>query len=509
MKKIKFLSVLLLALTFGVVSVKALTVTEDLKLEEDLNEAIIVSKGKTVTIDLNGYNVTVTAANVDAISNYGTLTIKGSGVITAKGAAVVNYPEGVATLDNGEYLSTGWYTIKNMGTMTINNMKFGNNVNNGSSLIANGYYGNPANDRGQTAADGVMLTINGGTFENKNNSCNVVKNDDYGKLVINGGTFIAGSDDETNANPVIQNWHIATINDGTFTSGNGWVLANGYCHAVSDVGEMTIKGGTFTGSKGLFANNGGATVGKGVLTIKGGTFNGDATLSTVYETVIEGGIFDDNTVVPNEDSDYEAMEVMFGPNEGKTVIVKEEDLELYVVDGPVSKEDIEKEDLTLFEKAVEEKKYEIASYYEIDMVMATPDDDVVGMVSETEEPVEVTIGIPRNLPEVKEGFSRKYYVIRVHEGEVTVIDDVTVNDDGTLTFKSDKFSKYALAYEDVENEKDETTPIENEKTTTEVKEEKVVEAPKTFDGIITYIIIAVLAAALITYTSLYVKKRLS
>lgn len=156
MKEIKFLSVLLLALTFGVVSVKALTVTEDLKLEEDLNEAIIVSKGKTVTIDLNGYNVTVTAANVDAISNYGTLTIKGSGVITAKGAAVVNYPEGVATLDNGEYLSTGWYTIKNMGTMTINNMKFGNNVNNGSSLIANGYYGNPANDRGQTAADGYF-----------------------------------------------------------------------------------------------------------------------------------------------------------------------------------------------------------------------------------------------------------------------------------------------------------------------------------------------------------------
>lgn len=133
-----------------------MTVTEDLKLEEDLNEAIIVSKGKTVTIDLNGYNVTVTAANVDAISNYGTLTIKGSGVITATGAAVVNYLEGVATLDNGEYLSTGWYTIKNMGTMTINNMKFGNNVNNGSSLIANGYYGNPANDRGQTAADGYF-----------------------------------------------------------------------------------------------------------------------------------------------------------------------------------------------------------------------------------------------------------------------------------------------------------------------------------------------------------------
>ena len=194
MKKIKLFGVLFMALAFSVVSVKAEEVTSDLKLEEDRTETIEVPAGSTVTIDLNGHNITVTGAKVDAISNYGTLTIRGSGVITAQGAAVTNYPGAVATLDNGEYLSTGWYTIKNMGTMTINNLKFGNNVDNGASLIANGYYGSPSSDRGQTEADTVMMTINGGTFENKNNSCNVVKNDDYGKLIINGGTFIAGSD---------------------------------------------------------------------------------------------------------------------------------------------------------------------------------------------------------------------------------------------------------------------------------------------------------------------------
>ena len=82
-----------------------------------------------------------------------------------------------------------------------------------------------------------MMTINGGTFENHNNSCNVVKNDDFGKLVIEGGTFIASSNDTSNANPVVQNWHKATINNGTFTSKNGVVLANGFLDQTADAGE--------------------------------------------------------------------------------------------------------------------------------------------------------------------------------------------------------------------------------------------------------------------------------
>ena len=325
MKKVKLFGVLLMALAFSVVSVRALTVEENLTLEVDLTEALTIPSGKTVTIDLNGHNITVAGAKVDAISNYGTLTVKGTGVITAEGAAVINYPGGVVTLDNGEYLSTGWYTIKNMGTMTINNLKFGNNVNNGSSLIANGYYGSLGSDRNQEEADTVMMTINGGTFENKNNSCNVIKNDDYGKLVINGGTFIAGSDSETNANPVVQNWHIATINDGTFTSKNGVVLTNGHWSDTVGIGVMTVNGGTFTGKTGIFGQNGGATQGKGKLTIKGGVFNGPATLSTVYETIIEGGIFDDDSVAPSEDSGYMAVTVPFGEDEGKVVIISEDE----------------------------------------------------------------------------------------------------------------------------------------------------------------------------------------
>lgn len=519
MKKVKLFGVLLLALTFGVVSVRALDVNENLTLEEDLTEALVVPEGKTVIIDLNGHNITVTEANIDAISNHGTLTIKGSGIVTAKGAAIVNYPGGVVTVDNGEYLSTGWYTIKNMGTMTINNLKFGNNVNNGASLIDNGYYGNPANDRGETAADGVSLTINGGTFENKNNSCNVIKNDDYGKLIINGGTFIAGSDDAENANPVIMNWHKATINGGTFTSKHGYVLANGYCDAVSDIGEMTINDGSFTGDKGLFANNGGATEGKGVLTIKGGTFSGQANTGTVYALVIEGGIFDDDTLTLDEESDYDAFEILDGEKAGEIVVLDKdvlENLELQTFVHEIDKEEMEAEiaailemyekykngeleeelteeeieELEAFKKIIDElNKYTIIGYYDISLNGVTEEGYAIVPYEEAEELQEVVLELPEDLPEVKEGFTRKFYIIRIHgdDDEMTIIDDVTVNEDGTLSFKSDKFSTYILGYNDVEDTK--------------------VEAPNTFDGIITYIVLSLVMTVLVGYTSLYLKKR--
>lgn len=518
MKKIKLFGVLLIALTFGVVGVRALTVEEDLKLTEDLNEVIVVETGKTVTIDLNGHNITVTGASVDAISNHGTLTIKGAGKITAEGGAVVNYPEGTVTLENGEYFSTGWYTIKNMGTMTINNMKFANDVNTGASLVANGFYGSLATDRNQVAnANSVArLTINGGTFENKNNSCNVIKNDDYGVLTINGGTFVARSDSEGNSNPVVQNWHKTTINDGTFTSINGVALTNGYYGAGSDVGEMTINGGTFTGQRGLFGTNGGAINGKGVLTIKGGTFYGDATLSNVYTTVIEGGIFDDNNVELPEDSLYGAFEILDGENIGEVVILSKdvlEDLELETFPYELDKDDLEEqieqiletynkykngqleeeldeEEIAYLEsakKAIDElKKHTIVGYYDIYLAGVTEDGYAIQEYEESEKPMMITLELPEGLPKVKEGFTRKYYVVRIHgdENEVTIIDDVTVNDDGTISFKSDKFSLYALAYEDTE-----------------------VKNADTYDNIINYIIIGLISTIMVFGISLYFKKR--
>ena len=271
-------------------------------LDTNITENLTIPSGKSITIDLNGKNIDVTG---DAFSNYGTLVIKGTGNVSATGAAIVNYPNGIVTIDNGSYISTGWYTIKNMGIMTINNMTFKNDVVNGASLVDNGFYGNAASDRGVTDySKPVKLTINGGSFENKNNSCNVIKNDDAGELIINGGTFTSKSTDTSNANPALQNWNVATINGGTFVSTTGVAVANGHCSDTLDKGLLTINGGTFTSNGYLFGLNGGASKDKGSITINGGTFNGridnkvkyTTAKGTYYEFIVKGGVYTDDAI---------------------------------------------------------------------------------------------------------------------------------------------------------------------------------------------------------------------
>ncbi len=255
--------------------VDAIEGTGEIVLDGDYTDAITIPAGKTVTIDLNGHTLDVTGA--DAISNKGTLTLKGNGSVTSTNmGAIVNYPGATCTVNGGDYLSKGWYTIKNMGTMTINNLTFTNDVTNGSSMIANGFYGNSGTDRGCVGSADAKLTINGGTFENKGKSCNTIKNDDWGVLEINGGTFKSSSTLEDNGNPVIMNWHMTTINDGTFT-GSKTVLSNGNCSDTCDRGEMVINGGTFSNNGAnyyLFGLNGGGYLNKGVITTTGGTFDG-------------------------------------------------------------------------------------------------------------------------------------------------------------------------------------------------------------------------------------------
>ena len=55
---------------------------------------------------------------------------------------------------------------------------------------------------------------------------------------------------------------------------------------------------------------------------------------------------------------------------------------------------------------------------------------------------------------------REFYVIRVHNGEAEKL-EVTKNADGTYSFETDRFSSYALAYDEAVQSPDEvpeTTP---------------------------------------------------
>ncbi len=72
-------------------------------------------------------------------------------------------------------------------------------------------------------------------------------------------------------------------------------------------------------------------------------------------------------------------------------------------------------------------------------------------IHELTTPLKLTIGIPKSFPAVADGYKRNYVVLRLHDGSVTVL-PATLNADGTLSFETDKFSTYALAYTDTKKE---------------------------------------------------------
>ena len=259
---------------------------ETVTLLQDTAEDIVIPEGAELTLNLNGK--TLTNHEDHTITNKGTLTITGGGTVdnvTHARAAIQNEPGGNVVLNGGAYTRSkengqnaeasggnSYYNIVNHGTMEINSGVSVTQNGQFSSMIENGWYNGSQNTGGKNS----VLTINGGTFSG---GLNTIKNDDYGELVINDGTFTSMSQ------AAFLNWNVATVNGGTFDAAgasNG-VILNGYIDGTMDQGKLTINGGTFNaGEKTVITTMGGGTH-SGDIEITGGTLNGSIVLTDSSE----------------------------------------------------------------------------------------------------------------------------------------------------------------------------------------------------------------------------------
>ena len=267
-------------------------------LLKDVTANVTIPADKTITLNLNGNDITVNDGC--AIVNKGTLTVTGSGNVTTSAngsAAVANFPNAIATLNGGTYSSSNWYVIKNLGTMTIDGhvtVKKPDGSTDTSSLIDNGWVSNEDTVAGETVAaqaDKAKLTIKNGAFEGKSGSasCSVVKNDDYGVLEITGGTFDSTNNVGTSNATTILNWNVATISGGTFKG--SYPISNGSYANTADQGKLTITGGNFSGTSSLFGQAQGGTSGAGKVTITDGSFKAPQFGAFDYAVEISGGSF--------------------------------------------------------------------------------------------------------------------------------------------------------------------------------------------------------------------------
>lgn len=259
-------------------------------LQADITGDFVIDKDKNVSLDLNGYKITNTSDHT--ITNNGTLTIKDSSEktgtidnVTHARAAVWN--NGIAILEGGTYtrsLENGkdegdsggnsYYNIVNHNQMTIKSGVTVKQNGNFSSMIENGWYDGSQNKDKESS----VMIIEGGTFSG---GLNTIKNDDYGELTINGGTF-------TNmAQAAFLNWNVATVNGGTFEAneGSNAIILNGYGNATMDKGELTINDGNFNTKQNdvnfieTMYTKGGYT--SGTIEVNGGNIYGDIQLSDV------------------------------------------------------------------------------------------------------------------------------------------------------------------------------------------------------------------------------------
>ncbi len=164
-------------------------------------------------------------------------------------------------------------------------------------------------------------------------------------------------------------------------------------------------------------------------------------------------------------------------------LLEDHDVTIELESTKVDEKSLNEEDIKKFESVIEGAT--ITDYFNIDIVVKA-DGESNHKLTELVKPIELSVKLPENIQTVKEGYSRTYYILRQHGDKVEKLDANLTSDGSSLTFASDKFSTYTIAYVD----------------------EAIVNNPQTIDSIITYFIIGGLSLITVVGIVCFNKKRL-
>ena len=310
---------------------------------------------------------------------------------------------------------------------------------------------------------GSEIIINGGTYTNEgvegDDHFDLVYAKDGGKIIINGGTFKC----------VTPKWTL-NLHD-------------------SKVGEIIVKGGTFYKFNPAEAET---EPGEGTYNFVAPGYRvvQDGDWYTVYEIKepqaevsnnVDNSLEVEKIVLDSLKDAIEDNSELAEAIEGKSIEVEVQVRPIEVTES--EKETIEKETAKI------NKTIKIAEYIDISIVVKDADtEEEITKLSNVNETIKFSLEIPSELKnDIPEGYTRVFYIVRNHDGIIDVLE--VTEDEGKLFFESDKFSTYALAYEDkiIEDETKEEDKI--------VEEEKKEDNPKTGDINLAFLIGTILIGA--------------
>lgn len=238
-----------------------------IKLSGGLGADEVINADKQFTLDMNNAVIVDNEKTPVNVSVNGALTLTGSGSVECNknGKPAINN-NGNLIIENGSYTRSvdekgnSYYTMVNHGNTVINNGIF-QAPRIISSMISNGYWDYAQDYKAGEMAEYPELTINDGTFIN---AFYVIKNDDNGKLYINGGNFYG---------TIFNNGYEMVIKGGNFKVTDGtYNIGMRKLNDVMNSGKLLIEGGTFYSNGEVnFKHNGGGE--EPEVVIKGGKFS--------------------------------------------------------------------------------------------------------------------------------------------------------------------------------------------------------------------------------------------
>lgn len=280
------------------------------------------------------------------------------------------------------------------------------------------------------------LNITGGTFINTNNQGSAIAIYDLGKVA-----------QEMKVN-ISDNTKLIT----NATSRNAFDVLT-----LTDEGVTNIKEGY----------NNPEYIGKVKTTITGGTYSSSVAkyldedyVETLVNNTYVVGSKKLSVEAPTIDETKKVTEVIIGVKSADDYI---EDLAKAIKDGKIEIDGIspmvivtinkmEKNQLSIdisesISKIAQDKKLNLTNYFDITLnVENSATNEIVGTLSSLSKEMVFNIAIPDELLNTNKDYKRVYYIIRYHDNKAEIIE--TILNGNVLAFASDRFSTYALAYED-------------------------------------------------------------
>lgn len=151
------------------------------------------------------------------------------------------------------------------------------------------------------------------------------------------------------------------------------------------------------------------------------------------------------TITVDEEIDEEVANILIDSVKNDSIlknVVETEDVNISLVVAPIEEvsEELEKE----FGKIVKDSV--VLDYFDISILVETANAEY--LLTDLGEEITLEMALPTDLPEVAKGYVRKFFVLRQHDNEVEEL-DATLSEDGkSVSFATDRFSTYALAYVD-------------------------------------------------------------